>query len=226
MTHPSLQTLNPHEQSLTYSSRVCHAEFFYCVGNIGLNTIKGPFLQQPLENLIPSSWLSPTNGHATGSLHTSKPDEIVQVKVVCTVTVPPIPSFINPLNQQMGSRIRTGVHTHAVGSMGMGHARHTRDCVATESPWDKIARSVVTRHCEECKGSKTEGLVYFSSFSFSSSFYLFPMPSRGHYAIGSSFQAFLPLDINFPLFIILILHDIAPFLCHAPILPLVDLEVM
>ena len=111
----------------------------------------------------------------------------------------------------------------AVGSMIMGHVRHMRDRVATESPWDKIARSVVTRHCEECKGSKTEGLVYFSSFS--SSFHSFPMPSRGHYAIGSS-QAFLPLDINFPLFIILILHDIAPFLGHAPILPLVDLEVM
>ena len=52
------------------------------------------------------------------------------------------------------------------------------------------------------------------------------MPSQGHYAIGSSSQAFLPLDINFPLFIILILCDIVPLLCHALILPLVDLEVM
>ena len=46
----------------------------------------------------------------------------------------------------------------------MGHARHPRDGVATESPWDKITRSIVTRHCEKCEGSKTEGLVYFSSF--------------------------------------------------------------
>ena len=54
----------------------------------------------------------------------------------------------------------------AVGSTSMGHARHTRDCVATESPWDEIARSVVTRHSEECKGSKAEGFVYFPFFLF------------------------------------------------------------
>ena len=58
------------------------------------------------------------------------------------------------------------VHTRAVGSTSMGHARHPRDCVAAESPWDEIVGSVVARHCEEREESKTEGLVYFSSFSF------------------------------------------------------------
>ena len=61
--------------------------------------------------------------------------------------------------------------------------------------------------------------AWFIFHPFPSSFYSVLMPSQGHYAIGSSFQAFLPLVINFPLFIILVLRDIAPFLGHAPILP-------
>ena len=41
---------------------------------------------------------------------------------------------------------------HAVGSTGAGHARHMKNCVATESPRDEIARSIVTRHSKEYKG--------------------------------------------------------------------------
>src|ERR1700743_431153 len=64
----------------------------------------------------------------------------------------------------MGGRVRTGVHTRAVGSTSLGHVRHSRDGMATESPRDKVAGSVVTRHCEVCEESKTEDLVYFPSF--------------------------------------------------------------
>src|ERR1700743_3488129 len=138
-----------------------HTEFLYGVGNIGFYTIEGSFLQQPLKHWIPPSWLPPTDGHATGSLHMSKPNKVAQVEVVGTIAVPPIPSFINPLNQGMSSRVRTGVHTRAVGSRSVGHTGHPRYGVTAEGPRDEVTRSVVTRHCKVCEGSKTEGLVYF-----------------------------------------------------------------
>src|ERR1700743_725499 len=110
-----------------------------------------------------------------GSLHTSKPNKVAQVEIISTVAIPPVPSFINPLDQGMSSRVRTGVHTRTVGSTCMGHTRHSGYGVAAEGPGDKITRSIVTRHCGVCEGRKTEGLVYFSCSP--SPFYPFPILS-------------------------------------------------
>src|SRR6202000_1141945 len=187
---------------------MCHTELLYGIGDIGFYTIKDSLLQQPLEHLISPSWLPPTDRHTTGSLHTSKPNKVAQVEIISTVAVPPVPSFINPLDQGMSSRVRAGVHTRTVSSTCMGHTRRSGYGVAAESTGEKITRSIVTVHCEVGEGSKTEGLVYFSYspsplYPFSNSL----SRSLRHWFL---FQAFVPLVLNHALFIILMSRDIAP----------------
>ena len=61
------------------------------------------------------------DGHTTSSLHVGKPDEVVEVEIVSTITIPPISSLINPLDQEMGSGVGMRVHMQAVGSASMSH---------------------------------------------------------------------------------------------------------
>ena len=133
-----------------------------------------------------------------GGLHTGKLNEVMEVEVVCTVTIPPVAGLVNPLNQGKCTGIGTRVHARAVGSTAVGHVRHARNHMGTKGPRDEITRSIITRH-EEKLEVRDEGwepcLFPPSLLSLSDA----PVRSLCHWLPS---QAFLPLVVDLPLPII------------------------
>ena len=124
-----------------------HSHFFTDVQSIGLNPVKCPLGNQPLQDHV--SVRKPLGPllNALGSLHTGMKDKVPKMEIVSSVMIPRLPGAIVNTGYHVGSR--------AVGGVGMASGNvtprirrpgHTRDGVVLVSSPDPVFVVYVARH--------------------------------------------------------------------------------
>ena len=142
-------------------------------------------------------------------MHTSEPNEVTEMEVISTVSIPSITSLVNPFDQRKSTGIGTRIHVRAIGSTRVGHARHARIHMGTKGPRNEITQGIITRHEGEGRSKRWGWEPYLTPPSFLS-------PSSMLVRLlchWSPFQAFLLLVAVSPLPIICtLLHHLVVML--------------
>ena len=146
--YPMFKALNPHKKPLDHGSRVCHTHLFGSTSHVGLLLVKHTLNQQLVQDLVNIPHLCSPIPHPSSSLHPGKPDEVTKVEVISLVMIPVLSLLVDPLDQRVGSGVRTCIHGHAVGQASICHTRHTGDGVLAIATRHIVAVEVVARHDE------------------------------------------------------------------------------
>ena len=142
------EALNPHGQPLDHGSQVRHTHLFGCTPHVWLLPVEYPLHQQLVQNSIDVPHPCPLVPHPSSSLHLGKPDEVTEVEVISLVVVPVLPLLVDPLDQRVGSGIRTGIHGRTAGRMSICHTRHMGDGTLAIATGHIVAVEVVAWHDE------------------------------------------------------------------------------